>query len=157
MGVENKLDIFSFEEGDDVMAYIRHKLDDGSPSFPFSDSESYRFLFDSDMLIPGLTLLRIDDGSVGGHYRVTSQRNYVEGVRGEAHSGREGIHHIDNLVSDCPYWEPGSLYLPGFGFECKMLDQIELIGSLEVLNLVCLGDSGNDETENYFKRVSQKK
>jgi hypothetical protein len=108
--------IFSHRHWSDPIDFMLSTLKGGSPSFSFADYLSYTKLFDADILIPGLTVLRIDNGSIcPGHYVVINGET-VEGVTDMgAYAGREGMHEVKELISETSEWSPSHIYFPQAG------------------------------------------
>jgi len=73
----------------------------------FHGIEPLREAFQSGLVRPGFTLIRLmwNFGRTDEHYVIRS-RDHLEGILLAAHSGRPGIHPIEDIVNDdAPKWE----------------------------------------------------
>lgn len=65
----------------------------------FKGFDSYEILFEEGVIIPGKTVLRIDDGIAGQNYLVIDKAT-AEGVNCETYKGRQGRHNIRELFEE---------------------------------------------------------
>lgn len=143
-------EIFDMRYWKDPVHYMHHRIANRCPSFNFADVESFKVLFDKKILIPGITILRIDDGSIGGHYRVQT-RDSVEGLCAEAYSGRPGIHSVASLINECPEWSPNPIFFPDFP-ERTLMEQCRILRTVEDIRKYLSGEE-NRNTEAYLKEL----
>jgi len=146
--------IFTIEYGnpiDYVMCYLKNNMN----SFCFGDVKSYEILFDEKIIIPGITMLRIDNGSIlGGHYLALTKTE-VEGIKSPAYSGHEGKHSISELIKKCPEWNPYQLFIPKSP-EIVSLGGCRIFRTIDELEqYVEIRREGNDLTKNYLETLHQ--
>ena len=147
-------EIFYMKYWKDPVSYMHHRIEVGAPSFSFGDVESFEILFDKNILIPGITILRIDNGGiVNGHYLVHT-RDEAEGLLAEFYGGRPGMHSIVKLIEECPEWSPNPVFFPE-AVERTMMGQCRVFRTVEDLSVYITNHRDpNPLTDNYLRGLS---
>lgn len=95
----------------DIKEYLKEMHTNGANYPSFQGYEPFKQLWELGVIIPEIASIRLVHG-VGAdeHYIVVDEEN-LEGVKLKAHSGKPGLHNIEEILTNtkAPFWEIGGL------------------------------------------------
>jgi hypothetical protein len=77
----------------------------------FKGLESFFVLYDINLIIPRLTIIRMDDGEIGQHYLVLN-RNQFKGVDSQAYAGPKGVYNVETCFQVVDRFSLEGIFIP---------------------------------------------
>jgi hypothetical protein len=94
----------------DIRIYLKNVHNSGAVSPAFIGYEPFKQLWELGVINPGIASIRVVRGIVDEHYKIVDEKN-IEGVILNAHSGREGLHNTQDILTskEVVRWEISGL------------------------------------------------